>query len=129
MAEFDDLEKQNSDTKIDPFFNFMFGNGNKTENHTKEESEPHQSLEHNESIFGHDPNQLDPWLFGNRQNNKSMMPDNHYGQIENLLNNIDLMLVMETVDMAVTTYKQYQPLLTEIPSVFKKFSHLLNIKD
>jgi hypothetical protein len=128
LAEFDELEKENPGKKIDPFINFMFGKRQLPE-HDTEESEPHPLHEQNESSFRHDHNGLDSWLFGSRQNNQSMVPPNNYGQIENMLNNIDLELVMETVDMAVTTYKQYQPILTEIPSVFKKFSHLLKLKD
>ena len=42
-------------------------------------------------------------------------------QIENLLNNVDLELLMETYDTVVTSSKQLKPLINKITPFFRKF--------
>ena len=42
-------------------------------------------------------------------------------QIENLLNNVDLELLMETYDTVVTSSKHLKPLINKITPFFRKF--------
>jgi hypothetical protein len=97
---------------VDPFSSLMFGinRGDDKEEESTEESLPSETERSDEP-------QWDPWLFGKREDHKHT-PSN---QIENLLDQVDLFLLMETVDEAIKTYKMYQPIFQEITPLFKKF--------
>lgn len=97
---------------VDPFTSFMFGmnRGAHREDEISEDSITSQTERSAEP-------QWDPWLFGQRE-------EQHYkpsNQIENYLNQVDLFLLMDTVDEAIKTYKMYQPMFQQITPFFKKF--------
>ncbi|WML58899.1 hypothetical protein [Neobacillus sp. PS2-9] len=118
MQENGEQMKRKPNRKLDRFSSFIFGHReavNNDDNHSQEFPE-HKD----DSSF--ESRSVDDWFFGSRR--KEPAPQNYttQNQIENYLNNIDLALLMETIDMFVTTTKQYKPLFNEITPFLKKFS-------
>ncbi|MBS4214770.1 MULTISPECIES: hypothetical protein [Neobacillus] len=101
----------------DPFTNLMFGK--KRRAREEENTNPPDELpDHHES--SHAP-QRDPWLFGANSTHNPPHIHNQYNQIEHLLNQVDIILLMETVDEAVKTYKLYQPIFKDVSTYLRKF--------
>ncbi|WP_423798333.1 hypothetical protein [Neobacillus sp. SAB-20_R2A] len=101
----------------DPFTNLMFGKKRRVieediTNQTEEFPDHHEP--------SHAP-QRDPWLFGANGSPTHPQDHNQYNQIEHLLNQVDIILLMETVDEAVKTYKLYQPMFKDVSTFLKKF--------
>ncbi|MDQ1144184.1 hypothetical protein QE429_001011 [Bacillus sp. SORGH_AS 510] len=103
--------------ELDRFSSFMFGQRdayNKDDNQSMEfpEQKEHSSFK---SSSG------DDWFLGSRRNE----PDHHrsktQSQLEDHMNNIDFVLLMETIDMFVATANQYKPLFNEVTPIFQKF--------
>src|ERR1700719_2462275 len=114
MVENDNKQKQDSNEDIDQFSRFMFGNPHretykKGENHSQEMPEQKE-----QSSYDSPTNQFDNWLFGFRREEPETSTHTTPNQIEDLLNNVDFELLMETMDMFVTTFEQYKPLFKEV---------------
>ncbi|MFJ7727753.1 hypothetical protein ACIQXV_16515 [Neobacillus sp. NPDC097160] len=119
MEENDHKEKQNLNGEIDPFSRLLFGNRNyrktnEEDENNSEEKKEHLSISHNKS------NRMDDWFFGSRRREQNGAPSNQ-NQIENLPNNVDFDLLMETIDMFIETSNQYKPLFKNIPHFFNQF--------
>ena len=63
-------------------------------------------------------NQYNDWFFGVKRNEHTPSPQTDQNHIENILNNVDIELLMETIDMLVTTT---QPLIKEITPFVHRF--------
>ncbi len=125
MVENDNPQKQKPIRDIDSFSNFMFGNrkhrdSNENDNNSQEFPEKNE-----QSSIVDRTNRMDDWFFGTGRKESSTTThttDSTQDKIENLLNNVDINLLMETVDMLVATSKQFKPLIKEITPVLNKFT-------
>lgn len=114
--EFEKEQKSPQDD-ADPFTNLMFGKKRRSLDDENTNS-PEEFPDHHEP--SHAP-QRDPWLFGANGTHTSPQVHNQYNQIEHFLNQVDIMLLMETVDEAVKTYKLYQPIFKDVSTYLRKF--------
>jgi hypothetical protein len=109
--------KQKPNGKIDLFLRLMFGNRkhrvtyNEGENNSKELSEYEKK---DRSFFDNRSHRNEDWILGFRRKGAVTRKKSTQNQIENLLNNVDVELLMETIDMFVTTSKQLKPLFKEV---------------
>lgn len=130
MEEHDHHQKPKSNREKDPFSRLMFGNRKPRETHKKSENHSQENLETNEPLSTDTrSNRKDDWFFGRRRKEPESDKKNiqhpvqsTQNQIENLLNNVDVELLIETYDTIVTTAKQYKPLFKGIAPLFSKFS-------
>jgi len=104
----------------------MFGTQQYREGHKKNERTSQEVRDENEAPHSNRrTNQFDNWFFASGRNEEEYSTPTPQNQLEqqigNLLNNVDLGLLMETVDMLVETTKQYKPLLKEITPMFNQF--------
>lgn len=117
MQEKDNQMERKPHREVDGFSSFIFGHRdtyNKDDNHSIEfpEQEEHSSSENRS---------MDDWFFGSRRSKPTRHSNSTQSQFEEQLNNIDYVLLMETIDMFVATAKQYKPLLNEVTPFFQKF--------
>jgi hypothetical protein len=75
-----------------------------------------------QSSFDSRTNRKDDLFFGFWRIEPATSTHTTQNQIDNLLKNVDLELLMETIDMFVTTSKQFKPLFKEIPPFMHRFS-------
>ncbi|WP_139185608.1 hypothetical protein [Bacillus sp. OK048] len=115
---------QKPNGEIDHFSRLMFGNRKHREtydegdNHSKimpESEKKEQSSFENSSLRNKD------WILGFRGIEPATRTQATQNQIENILNNIDVELLMETIDMIVTTSKQLKPLFKEVTPFIHRF--------
>ena len=71
--------------------------------------------------FDRRSNRFDDWFLNSRRKKPATSAQTIRNQIENLLNNVDFELLMETIDMVVTSSKQLKPLFKEITPFFRTF--------
>ena len=122
LDENNNKRKQEPNEEIDPFSGFMFGNSKHRENDKKDDYNSQEMLEQKEqSSFDSKPNKIDDWFFGYRGKEPTTSTHTNLNQIEDLLNNVDFELLMETIDMCFTTYEQYKPLFKEITPYMHRF--------
>ena len=120
VVENDNIQKQEPYEETDQFSRFMFGNNIQRETYKKGEYKTQEMPEQKEqSSFDSTTNQIDDWFFGLRRKDPATRTHTSQNQIENVLNNVDFELLMETIDMFITTSEQYKPL-------FKEFNPFLN---
>ncbi|MBI0579941.1 hypothetical protein IEC97_21510 [Neobacillus cucumis] len=123
MLENENELKQEPSGGMDHFSRFMFGNHPHREPHKKGEDNSQEFPEQNiQASLGRTSNRKDDWLFGFREKGPPASPHTNLNQIENLLNNIDLFLLMETIDMFVATSKQFKPLLNDLTPYFQRLA-------
>ena len=116
-------KKQKTNGEIDPFSRFIFGNRKKRETYTESENNSQELPEQNEqSSFDNRSNRTDDWFFGSRRKEPTQSAPTIKNQIEDYINNVDIELLMETIDTIVTTSKQLKPLMKEITPFFHRFS-------
>jgi hypothetical protein len=101
---------------VDPFSRLMFG-----ENRSNFEEDESLIESHHDHTERTDEPNLNSWLFGNRHNRSHNQHQGSNNPIENILNQIDIGVLMETVDEAIKTYKLYQPIVEEVTPFIKKF--------
>ncbi|MED3623511.1 MULTISPECIES: hypothetical protein [Neobacillus] len=104
-------EEKHPVNDVDPFTKLMFGSGRvpiKVDKYHSNESFDRE--EHFEESF-----------LGKRRIHKAPFMHHQPNQIQQLLNQIDLELLIGTIDTAMQTYKQYQPLIKEVSPFLKKF--------
>ncbi|MFJ5714255.1 hypothetical protein [Neobacillus sp. NPDC093127] len=118
MEENYNKEKQKPNGEIDPFSSFLFGNSKQRETYKESENNSQEQKEY--SSFLSRSNRIDDWFFGSRGKEQNSDPTTQ-NQIENLLNNVDFELLMETIDMLVDTSNQFKPLIKEITPFFNQF--------
>lgn len=129
--------KQEPNKELDRFSSFMFGR----QVHRNSHKETHRETQKEDENISQDfskpkessssdrkTNQFDHWLFGSKGNAPKTGTNSNLNQIESILNNVDLDLLMETVDMFVATSKQLKPLFNEITPLFKQFGKKLKFK-
>jgi DUF4097 and DUF4098 domain-containing protein YvlB len=124
LVENDNKQKQEPNGEIDRFSRLMFGNSKHRETYKEGEKNSQELPEQKEqSSIDSRSNQSDDWFFGFRRKEEKEEPANithtTQNQIENLLNN---KLLMESIDMFVTSSKQLQPLFKEITPILHRFS-------
>jgi hypothetical protein len=122
-VENDNKQKQKPNGEIDHFSRFIFGNRKHRETYKESENNSQEFLEQNQhSSFDNRSNRNDDWFFGSRRKEPAPSAQTIQNQIENLINNVDFELLMETIDMFVTTAKPLKPLIKEITPFFHRFS-------
>ena len=130
MEEKDHHQDQTSHREIDPFSRLMFGQRKPKETHTESDNHQQEIPEQNEKTSFHTrANYRNDWLFGRRRQepvsdhkNKPQQTKSAPNQLENLINNVDIGLLMETIDTFVETTKQYKPIIKEIVPFFSKIT-------
>jgi hypothetical protein len=73
-------------------------------------------------------NSMDDWLFGNRRMNPRQQDLVSMPQQNHIQNQIDFKQVMETIDMAYITWKQYKPLFNGLSPFVEKVKSKLSFK-
>lgn len=127
MVENNNNQEREPNGEIDRFSRFMFGNRNHRETYHEAKINSQESPELNERFsLKSRLNRRDDWLFGFRRKEPAPNTNTTQNQIENLLNNVDVELLMETTDMVVSTFKQIKPLFKEIAPLLKRFTNKLN---
>ena len=126
MEENDNQLKHEPNIEINHFTRLMFGN--KKHREVYKEGELPKQEEH--PSFDNRSNGIDDWFFGIRKKEEpaTSTPPIH-NQIENLINNVDFDLLMETIDSLVTVSKPYKPLFEKVTPFFRKFSEKSHSKD
>jgi hypothetical protein len=123
LAENDNKQKQKPNGEIDHFSRFLFGNSKYRETYKEGENNSQELPEQKEqSSFDSRSNRNNDWFFGSRRKEPAPSSQTPQNQIENLLNNVDVELLMETIDMFFTTSEQLKPLFKEITPFFHRFS-------
>jgi hypothetical protein len=106
-------DQQKPTREMDPFGRFMFGN-----------HKPRGSNQSQESTKPKDVK--DDWFFGRRRKGtkETENRETHTTQnkLENMMNNVDIELLLETYDTLITTTEQYKPILKEIAPFFSQFT-------
>ncbi|PLS02409.1 hypothetical protein [Neobacillus cucumis] len=125
MRDDENRFKKKPNKESNRFSGFMFGTNKQGEGNIKDESHSQEIPEQKEPpYFNRKTNQFDDWILGSRRKeaeHSALTPQNQVEQqIVNLLNKVDVVLLMETVDMLVETTKQYKPLLKGISPKFKQ---------
>ena len=122
LVENDNKQKQEPNDEIDRFSRFMFGNSKHRETYKKGENNSQEMPEQKrQSSVDSIRNRTDDWFFGFTRKEPATSTHTNQNQIEDLLNNVDSELLMETIDMFFTTYKQYKPLFKEITPLMHQF--------
>lgn len=122
MVKNDNKQKQEPNREINRFSRFMFGNSTPRETYNEGENNSQELPEQkDQSSFDSRSNRTDDWFFGFRRKEPETSTHTTQNQIEDLLNNVDFELLMETIDMFVTTSKQLKPLFKEITPFFHRF--------
>lgn len=124
MAENDKNHKPN--VEMDRFTKLMFRRSKQRDIFDKNEDDsqdmPEQKYNYN---FDSKTYGFDDWFLGKRRRAPEKKTHSTLNQIEDTLKKVDFELLMETIDLFVTTSKQYKPLIKEIsPFInhfFKKF--------
>jgi hypothetical protein len=94
-------------------------NDNKQKQNGEGENNSQELPEQKEqSSFHSRSNRNNDWFFGVRRKEPTPPPQTIPDQIENILNNVDFDLLMETIDMFVTTVEPLKPLIKEITPFF-----------
>jgi hypothetical protein len=108
----------------------MFGNNKHRETY-KEGVNNSQKLpdQKEQSSFDNRSNRTDDWFLGFRRKEPATSTQITQNQIENLLNNVDFELLMETIDMLVTSSKQLKPLFKELTPLLDRFSKKFKSKE
>ncbi|MDQ0270027.1 hypothetical protein [Cytobacillus purgationiresistens] len=123
MAENDNQQKQKPNGEIDHFSRFFFGNSKHRETYKKGENDSQELPEQKEqSSYDSRYNRNNDWFFGVKRKEHTPSPQTNQNHIENILNNVDFELLMETFDMLVTTTEPLKPLIKEITPFFHRFS-------
>ncbi|MBO0962966.1 hypothetical protein J1P26_25245 [Neobacillus sp. MM2021_6] len=73
-------------------------------------------------------NSMDDWLFGGRRMSSRQQALVSMPQQNNNQNQIDFKQVMETIDMAYNTWKQYKPLFNGLSPIVDKVKNKLPFK-
>lgn len=108
--------------ELDRFSKLMFRRSRQSDFFDKEEDESQDKPEQKYSFhFNNKTNGFDDWFLGKRRKAPEKKTDSKLNQIEETLKNVDFELLMETVDMFMTTAKQYKPLIKEISPFFNRF--------
>lgn len=121
----DNEQKQGSNEEIDRFSLLMFGNSRDRSSYKEGENNynsPEMPEQKEQSSFESTTNRIDDWLFGSRRKGPETSTYTIPNQIEKLLNNVDFDLLMGTIDMLVTTSKQFKPLFKETTPYITRFS-------
>jgi hypothetical protein len=124
-VENDNPQEQKPIRENDSFSKFMFGNRKHKDSYEVEDNSQEFPKQKEQSSIANRTGRMDDWFFGSgRKESSTTTHTTHTSQdkIENLLNNVDINLLMETIDMFVATSKQFKPLIKEITPVLNKFS-------
>jgi hypothetical protein len=123
LAENDNQQKQKPNGEFDHFSRFLFGNSKHRETYKEGENNSQELPEQKEqSSYDSRSNPNNDWFFGVRRKETTPSPQTIQDQIENILNNVDFELLMETIDMFATTTKPFKPLIKEITPFFHRFN-------
>lgn len=118
--ENDNQQKQEPNEEIDRFSRLMFGKRKHQESYKEGKNNSQELPEQKErSSFDNRTNRMDDWFFGFRRNEPTTSTHTTQYQIENLPNNVELL--METIDMFITTSKQLKPLFKEFTPFLHRF--------
>ena len=129
MEQNDHQQKTKSNREIDHFSRLMFGNREHRATHKENDNNSQEYLEQNEhKSFESKSKRKDDWGFGSRRKEPAPSAQTLQNQIENLLNNVDFDLLMETYDEVVTLSKQLKPVMKEITPIFQQITKKIKSK-
>jgi hypothetical protein len=116
LVENDHKQKHEPSEEFDPFLKFMFGNPQRETHKTSQNQSQHIPEQKEPSSFERTSttNRIDDWFFGFPIKEPGTSHTTTPNQLEDLLNNVDFDLLMETMDMFVTTFDQYKPFFKEM---------------
>ncbi|MCS0674528.1 hypothetical protein [Cytobacillus firmus] len=115
MPEKDNEQTEPFTKQIDPFTSLMFGKGHDDESYGDRETKQ------NTQITANTINHFDNWIFGPKQKEKNSEKSTAQNQIEDFLNEIDFILLMETIDSIRNSSKQLKPLVKKLIPYLEKF--------
>ncbi|PQD96966.1 hypothetical protein CYL18_03550 [Pradoshia eiseniae] len=119
MEENNKQQNQKTNAEMDRFSQFFFGKSSHRESDKKAENDSQVLSEQKEQTSYDDRyNRNNDWFFGVKRKEDTPSPQTDQNHIETILNNVDFELLMETIDMLVTTT---QPLIKEITPFFHRF--------
>ena len=122
-------QKPKPNREIDHFSRFLFGNREHRRTYKENENNSQEFLEKNEhTSFEKKSNRNDDWGSGIRRKEPESSAQTLQNQIENLLNNVDFELLMETYDALVVSSKPLKPLMKEITPFFHRIRKKLKSK-
>jgi type VI protein secretion system component VasA len=120
VAENDKDHKSNREK--DRFTKLMFRGSKQSDNFEKNEDESQDRQEQNyRTNFERKTSGFDDWFLGKRKSAPEKKTQSTLIKIEDTLKNVDLELLLETIDMFVTTSKQYKPLIKEFSPFISRF--------
>lgn len=114
MPEKDNEQTEPATKQIDPFTSLMFGKGHDDESYGDHETKQ------NTQIAADKTSHFDNWLFGPKQK-KNAEKSTAQNPIEDFLNEIDFILLMETIDSIRNSSKQLKPLVKKLIPYLEKF--------
>lgn len=124
LEEIENIQEQKPNGKVDLFSRLMFGNRKHRETHNEGDNNSKELSEHEKkepSSFDNRSHRNEDWILGFRRNGAVTRKQTTQNQIENILNNVDVELLMETIDILVTTSKQLKPLFKEVTPFILRF--------
>jgi hypothetical protein len=123
MSLVENDNKQEPNEEIDPFSRLMFGNSKHRETYKKGEYNSQEEMPEQKEQLSFDitTNRFEDWFFGFRGKAPATSTHTTLNQIENILNNVDFELLMETIDMFFTASEQLKPLFKEITPFMHRF--------
>jgi hypothetical protein len=122
-------QKPKPDREIDHFSRLMFGNRKHRATYKENENNSQEFLEQNEpKSFESKSKRNDDWGGGIGRKEPESSAQTLQNQIENLLNNVDFELLMETYDALVASSKQLKPIVKEITPFFHQIRKKLKSK-
>lgn len=124
-----DNKQQDQFEEVDRFSNLMFGNRRYRMNYKEDENISLDLTDQQERATTEDRTErIDNWLFGLRNKKDMASTLMTQRQYENSPGNVDINLLIETIEMFVETTKQFQPFLKEVSPLLHKFSKKFKFK-
>ena len=122
MEGSDHQQKPKPNRETDHFSKLMFGSREHRRTYKENEQNEHTAAIESKSNWNDDQG------FGSRRKEPASSVQSLQNQIENMLNNVDFELLMETYDVLVASSKQVKPLINEITPFFHQIRKKLKSK-
>ncbi|WP_264737707.1 hypothetical protein [Cytobacillus firmus] len=121
MSEKDNEQTEPFTKQIDPFTSLMFGNGHDDESHGDRSTTKQKFSKQNTQIDTDKFSHFDNWIFGPKSKEKNLEKSTTQNQIEDFFNEIDFILLMETIESIRNSSKQLKPLVKKLIPYLEKF--------
>jgi hypothetical protein len=117
-------QDQKPNGEIDLFSRLMFGNRKHRETYNEDDNNSKELSEYEkkeQSSLDNRSHRNEDWILGFRRKGAVTGKQSTQNPIENLLNNVDVELLKETIDILVTTSKQLKPFFKEVTPFIHQF--------